>query len=422
MSSQGSLFDSPSATSSPESGSGAMPCDSPAGQTTANVGLEAAPALPLAQRAKGKGLQTLVTSGRNGFGSSASAALQSSLESRLLPRLDTAGSTLFVEIWKRKATPLRRRYWEHTARARPTSGKGCTSLDSGQMTVNSGQLASTPTPTLHDAERGGQAKRAMAEDRHGSNLQDFALLAAVPTPQTHDDRLRGNTEADCHYYPHDLSNAAVLSAVPSPCTPTGGRSMSTEAMDATGHTLDGRKHTASLEHAGKFASVATPRSEDSESTGAHRGKPDTLHSQTMLASVSTPRVSDDNMSRMGLDAAMREMERPNAGSSLALDAFLCSVTSPSARDWKDTSGMSESGVDPDGSTRSRLDQLPRQAQLADSGQTATGGTAGTASSGQLDPAYSRWLMGLPAAWCDCAVTAMASLQKQRKSSSKRTSK
>jgi len=101
-------------------------------------------------------------------------------------------------------------------------------------------------------------------------------------------------------------------------------------------------------------------------------------------------------------------------------AQLVSVTSPSARDWKDTSGMSEGGVDPDGSTRSRLDQLPRQAQLADSGPTATGGTGATASSGQLDPAYSRWLMGLPAEWCDCAVTAMASLQKQRKSSLKAT--
>ena len=101
-------------------------------------------------------------------------------------------------------------------------------------------------------------------------------------------------------------------------------------------------------------------------------------------------------------------------------AQLVSVTSPSACDWKDTSGMSEGGVDPDGSTRSRLDQLPRQAQLADSGPTATGGTGATASSGQLDPAYSRWLMGLPAEWCDCAVTAMASLQKQRKSSLKAT--
>jgi hypothetical protein len=44
------------------------------------------------------------------------------------------------------------------------------------------QLAAWPTPTLHDAERGGQEKRAIGETRHGSNLQDFALTA-WPTPQ-----------------------------------------------------------------------------------------------------------------------------------------------------------------------------------------------------------------------------------------------
>jgi hypothetical protein len=72
---------------------------------------------------------------------------------------------------------------------------------------------------------------------------------------------------------------------------------------------------------------------------------------------------------------------------------LATVSTPSARDWKDTAGMSESGVDPDGSTRTRLDQLPMQAQLAASGPTATGGMGETGSGGQLDPAYSRWLMG-----------------------------
>ena len=41
-------------------------------------------------------------------------------------------------------------------------------------------------------------------------------------------------------------------------------------------------------------------------------------------------------------------------------------------------------ADPDGLSRSRLDQLPSQAQLAASGLTATGGTAATGNSGQLD--------------------------------------
>ena len=37
--------------------------------------------------------------------------------------------------------------------------------------------------------------------------------------------------------------------------------------------------------------------------------------------------------------------------------------SPSARDWKDTPGMSKEGINPDGTKRTRLDQLPRQAGL-----------------------------------------------------------
>jgi hypothetical protein len=36
---------------------------------------------------------------------------------------------------------------------------------------------------------------------------------------------------------------------------------------------------------------------------------------------------------------------------------------PSSRDWKDTAGMGKMGTNPDGSTRNRLDQLPRQASL-----------------------------------------------------------
>ena len=38
-------------------------------------------------------------------------------------------------------------------------------------------LAGWPTPQTSDSTGGGQAKRAMGETRHGSNLNDFAMLA-----------------------------------------------------------------------------------------------------------------------------------------------------------------------------------------------------------------------------------------------------
>ena len=47
-------------------------------------------------------------------------------------------------------------------------------------------LASWPTPQSQDGSGGGQAKRATEEARHGSNLNDFAMLALNgPARMTH---------------------------------------------------------------------------------------------------------------------------------------------------------------------------------------------------------------------------------------------
>lgn len=63
-----------------------------------------------------------------------------------------------------------------------------------------------------------------------------------------------------------------------------------------------------------------------------------------------------------------------------------------------------------------LTSLSLQAQLTDSGKVYNGFPAETEKPGQLNPGLSRWFMGLPPVWDDCAVTAMQSMPKRRKRS------
>jgi len=124
-----------------------------------------------------------------------------------------------------------------------------------------------------------------------------------------------------------------------------------------------------------------------------------LSQAAQLATWATPKLSDQNGIRQA-----------DGRRGLGLNDQ-ASWSTPSARDWKDTPGMATTGTNPDGSERTRIDQLPRQAQLAGSGSPVTGSRVSTAKRGRLNPAHSRWLMGYPPVWDACAVTAMPSSRK-----------
>lgn len=279
-----------------------MPSGSPVGTTLPPCGPVPARASLSHRQVKAAGLETSGTYGRRPSTSSASADLAFALANRLRATTDLLGSTLFKLTWKVWATPSGRSLPLLRASVRRTDGIAFTGW---------------PTP---NTPSGGPNTKSTPKHTGGMDLDGAALLASWPTTSASDG--------------------------------DGGR-MSKDP--AAKKRPSGTKKQTNLNDAVALTGWNTPRATDG-SKGGPGQTGGALPADAALASWATPDAKPD---------------RPNSGSNsvavvpgLGNQAQLASWTTPASRDWKDTPGMSETGIDPDGTERSRLDMLPRQAQLA----------------------------------------------------------
>lgn len=308
MSNPSTLPDTRNAISSPASADGATRCDSPDGPTTDLCGQALAPVNRSASPAPSVAATMSATYGLRSSVSSASAALQRSLASRLPELLDSHGSTMFALTWKTQVTPLGRRICALRASAPRTSGSGCTGWPSPNSTI----VDAKPRPPI-------TLGRKATDPQIG--LADVAVhLAPWPTSMAGTPAQKGYNAAGNTDY-----SRAVVALVP----------------------------------------WTTPTRSD------HQG-------------AASPEAVKEWASR---------------GHNLPEQAQMAGWVTPAALDYKDTGPIKDRS---DGTAR--LDQLPRQAFLT-LGPTPNRSPAATEKPGQLNAAFSRWLMGYPQAWCVAAIDA-----------------
>ena len=176
--------DTASVISSQELESGRSPCAVPDGRTLARYGQDPALASLSARQVKAWGLMTSGISGPPSITSSRSAALQSSLESRLRAVTQTLGSTLYVLTWKPWTTPSGRSRSRLRASAPRTSVTGSTGWPTPTVGNSMGSQSFEGLSATGKAPDGRKLAVSLAHvaTMAGWNTPDRTMTQAKSTP------------------------------------------------------------------------------------------------------------------------------------------------------------------------------------------------------------------------------------------------
>lgn len=148
-----------------------------------------------------------------------------------------------------------------------------------------------------------------------------------------------------------------------------------------------RRHTSDSAFSG-LPSPAEQNSDGGPNPEGNTGERFTLQTAAVLSTFPSP-----NCNERGSESRESKDNRGAGGLDLQ-STVLAAFPTPTSLSFQDTPGMATEAVNPDGSIRSRLDQLPRQA-AAILGETSSSSTVPMAKRGVLNPDLPRWLMGFP---------------------------